>query len=453
MTDTKNLSMIADLGNGLILRRSSPQDADALARFNGMVHADPDEDSADHIGYWVKDLLKGDHPTFHPEDFTIVEDTTTGEIVSSLNLIDQTWAYEGIEFGVGRPELVGTHPDYRRRGLVRKQFEVVHQWSAERGHKVQAITGIPWYYRQFGYEMTLNLGGSRAGYLQHIPKLGEGEEEPYLIRPMEEKDIPFVTRLYNQNMRRYPISCVRDETIWRYELLGRDKRSATVMRIHILETPNGKPAGYVIFQPVIFGTNLQIIAFELSEGRSWYDASLSVLRYAKKIGENYSERDSTEDKKVEMQSFSFELGEEHPVYHVIPNRLPRINKPYSWYLRVPDIPDFLTHISPVLEERLERSYLVGFSGVLKFDFYTDGAIMTFENGKIKSVEPWDKPERDDASVHFPDLTFLKVLFGHRSFEEIDLAFTDSYVSWKQEEAGPLVKILFPKKPSRVLELA
>ena len=26
---------------------------------------------------------------------------------------------------------------------------------------VQAITGIPWFYRMFGYEMTLNLGGGR----------------------------------------------------------------------------------------------------------------------------------------------------------------------------------------------------------------------------------------------------------------------------------------------------
>jgi hypothetical protein len=36
-----------------------------------------------------------------------------------MNLISQIWAYEGIPFGVGRPELVGTLPEYRNRGLVR----------------------------------------------------------------------------------------------------------------------------------------------------------------------------------------------------------------------------------------------------------------------------------------------------------------------------------------------
>src|SRR5260370_563284 len=88
----------------------------------------------------------------------LVEDTRNGAIVSSINLINQTWSYEGIPFKVGRPELVGTLPDYRQRGLIRKQFEVLHAWSAERGQKLQAITGIPFYYRQFGYEFAVSMG-------------------------------------------------------------------------------------------------------------------------------------------------------------------------------------------------------------------------------------------------------------------------------------------------------
>src|ERR1044072_3333744 len=113
-----------DLGEGLVLRRSRKADVEALADFNAEVFrqpgaAGPDEESA----AWVRDLLRGDHPTFAEDDFTIVEDTHTGQIVSSLCLISQTWSYGGIPFGVGRPELVGTHPDYRRRGLVRLQMD------------------------------------------------------------------------------------------------------------------------------------------------------------------------------------------------------------------------------------------------------------------------------------------------------------------------------------------
>ena len=35
-----------------------------------------------------------------------------------------------------------------------------------------------------------------------------------------------------------------------------------------------------------------------------------------------------------------------------PINLPRIRKPYAWYLRVPDIAGFLDTITPVLEQRL-----------------------------------------------------------------------------------------------------
>ena len=59
------------------------------------------------------------------------------------------------------PVLVGTHPNYRRRGLVREQFEVLHHLSKERGHLMQAIAGIPYCYGRFGYEMTVYMGEGR----------------------------------------------------------------------------------------------------------------------------------------------------------------------------------------------------------------------------------------------------------------------------------------------------
>ena len=140
-----------DLGDGLALRPAGRDDAEPLARFNGQIHRDDNAaEPAREIEQWTRDLLRGPHPTVAPEDFTIVEEVATGRIVSSLNLISQRWSYGGVPFGVGRIELVGTDPDYRRRGLVRLQFEAIHRRSQARGELVQAITGIPWYYRQFG---------------------------------------------------------------------------------------------------------------------------------------------------------------------------------------------------------------------------------------------------------------------------------------------------------------
>jgi len=62
---TKQQSMLRDIGNGLIMRRSMPTDADALAEFNARLHSDDAADAA-CLSAWTHDLLSGDHPTFSP---------------------------------------------------------------------------------------------------------------------------------------------------------------------------------------------------------------------------------------------------------------------------------------------------------------------------------------------------------------------------------------------------
>lgn len=151
-----------DLGDGLVLRWAIPEDAEELAVFNVAMHSDNPEEPDEFLKPWTRDLMSGEHPTTKADDVTVVIDTKKSDkIISSACLISQTWVYEDIPFAVGRPELIATHPDYRRRGLIREQMGVIHAKSASRGELVTAITGIPWYYRQFGYEMGLNLGGSR----------------------------------------------------------------------------------------------------------------------------------------------------------------------------------------------------------------------------------------------------------------------------------------------------
>ncbi len=443
-------TIIRELEGGLVLRSSSDQDKDALVDFNGRIHADPGEEFSEHVASDVKALLSGQHPTLNPGDFTIVEDPKTGEIVSSMCLIDQTWAYEGIEFGVGRPELVGTHPDYRRRGLVREQFEVVHQWSAARGQKLQAITGIPWYYRQFGYEMGLNLGGSRRGYLANIPKLEEGEEEPYRFRPVQDDDIPFVARLYRRAQARQMVSCVRDETIWQYELSYRRNLPESHFDMQIFETPDGQPAGYVLYRPDISGNTISVSGVELVEGLPWFGAAHAVLRQLENIGKGLAEEKSSPEKPVEMKGFALNLGEDHPIYHVIPQRVPLQYDPYAFYVRVPDLPGFLILLKPVLEERLGQSYMAGYSGELKLNFFTDGILLNFEGGRLLDVQPWEKPDFESASANFPNLTFLQLVFGYRDVQQLEDSYADLY--YRKEEAKILLKSLFPRKPSHVLEL-
>ena len=288
---TQTKKIIRDLGDGLILRRSSSADVDALADLCGRIHSNEGFDKPDvYIAAWTRDLLTRPHPTFNPDDFTVVEEISTGRIVSTLNWISQTWSYEGIKFGVGRPELVGTLPEFRNRGLVRVQFDEVHQWSVQRGEMVQAITGIPFYYRQFGYEMAIDHDGRRFGYEAHVPKLKEGEQEQYHVRAAQEADLPVIAKTYDEIRKRNMLVCERTPEIFRYELGSQDIENAFAVA-RVIEDKTGGLVGYFKHLAFVNNGNITSNFCELKSGASWLDVTPSVVRYLWQTGQEYAKRD------------------------------------------------------------------------------------------------------------------------------------------------------------------
>jgi hypothetical protein len=444
---TQTKKIIRDLGNGLILRRSSTADADALADFCARIHSDAGPDQPDlYIAAWTRDLLTRPHPTFHPDDFTVVEETATGRIVSTLNWISQTWSYEDIKFGVGRPELVGTLPEFRNRGLVRLQFDEVHQWSAERGEQVQAITGIPFYYRQFGYEMAIDLDGRRLGHTAHVPMLKEGEQEPYHVRVATEADAPTIAEIYNEIRKRYMVVCERTPELFRYDISREDIAGAYVMT-RMIEDRNGNIVGSLKHVSHAANGSLNMFYYELKPRISWLDVTPSVIRYLWKTGQEYAKRDGKT-----FTSFGFALGEQHPAYDAIKDRLTDVRGSYAWYIRVPDLPGFLNHIKPVLERRLADSIAENYSREIKISFYRTGLRLVLEQGRITIIEPW-KPSLhpNEGNIAFPNLTFLQLVFGYRSYEELHYAFPDCWCD--DDEVRVLLTAMFPKKTSNIYPVA
>lgn len=439
---TEPKTILRDLGDGLLLRRSTPEDMEALAEFNRTIHSD-DEQDGQCLAAWTRDLLSAAHPTFHPDDFTVVEESATGRIVSTMNLISQTWSYEGVKFGVGRPELVGTLPEYRNRGLVRIQFEEIHKWSAERGELVQAITGIPFYYRQFGYEMALDLDGRRFGYEAQVPKLKDGEIEHYTIRHAEENDLPFIEEMYAPTKARSMIACERTPDLFRYELTAQENHC---WRSCIISDAAGEPVGFFRHPAYNRHRNMFADRYELKPRVSWLDVTPSVVRYLWAKGQEFAEQHSGE-----FNAFGFLLGAKHPAYEALGDRLSIVRDPYAWYLRVPDLRGFLDRLRPVLEKRLAESIAASHSRKLRISLYRTGLRMVIDHGTIRAIETWKPAPNEEGDAAFPGLTFLQLLFGYRSFEELKYAFADCWCD--SEEARALLDILFPKKLSQVYPIA
>lgn len=438
------------LGDGLILRRSTAADAEKLAEFNSRMHSERGWDSPDdRLHAWTTDLLTRPHPTFGTGDFLLVEEQATGRLVSSLNHISQVWSYCGIPFKVGRPELVGTIPEYRHRRLIQAQFEEIHRWSLERGEQVQGITGIPHYYKRFDYEMGLELSGGRVTYAPIVPGLKAEETEPYQVRPATEEDIPFLSLVYNYACARQQISTVFNNALWQYELSGRSERNIIRREVHIIQTASGDPVGYLAHPWFNWGSGLALLEYELKPGISWLAVTPSVARYALSKSREFALRDN--ENPEQKSSIAFWHGSAHPVYEVWKGMLPQIRPTYAWYVRVPDLPGFLSHIAPVLEERIAQSHIPGYNGTLRINLYRTGVKLTFAQGRLTESVAYKPQPNDMGELGMPDLTVLQLVFGYRSLDELKSAYADCY--WSSSETYYLVNTLFPKMPSSITGVA
>ncbi len=444
MTDLDDLPR--DLGDGLRLRRATKADQAALAEFNRTMHEENDLPD-DAVGYWTADLFKGNHPTTSPDDFTLVVDQNqAGKIVSSVGLISQTWAYDGIPFAVGRPELVATDPAYRRKGLVRLQMDLAHARSADRHELVQFITGIPWYYRQFGYDMALNMAGARRLSIYKIGKLPEGQTEAYRMRPATEADLPLLAQLYAIHCSVGLVTRVRSEAEWRYELNQQDEKSIYYHRFSIIETLEGEAIGYLETSLFAGPGAMAVREMAVLPGHSMRAVCEFLIRALKTYIEELNR-----ERKEPLASISFAMGATpHPCYTALDNQLDKPIPPYAAYIRVADLPGFLRQIAPALERRLIGSVVENHSGTLRLNFYRKHLTLVFERGKLSEIGTFQPKNLEDGDALFPDLTFLQLVFGYRSLADLSYARADC--SARNDTSRILLDTLFPQRPSNVAML-
>ncbi|GCE50215.1 acetyltransferase (GNAT) family protein [Thermosporothrix hazakensis] len=436
-----------DLGDGLVLRWSTADDIERIATLHSLVHRDAvDAPPNEEYIRQIRRMMSDDFPLMGPRDFGVVEDTSKAgnPIIATTAVWRHTWAYEGIPFHVGRPEMVATDPAYRNRGLIRALFELFHARSEAQGDLVQAITGISYFYRQFGYEYALELDDRRMMPIALIPEV----RGALTLREATVDDIPLLEELYRRRQASGILSELPTRAMWLYDIetWKRHPELRHFLACYMLVNAAGETVGALITDAYRRGKALYVWLLELIEGTNMQAILPSLLQALRAYGAGIEPALPDGEPFLEI---CFALGTTHPVFEFadITLRQP-VEAPYAWYLRVKDLPGFLLHIAPALEQRLAASSLAGYSGDIKVNFYRGGLRMHLERGRLKVVEDWRKPvygESEDAS--FPPLLFLQVLFGYRSVDFLRQVFPDV---WASVEAAPLLKVLFPTRPSFML---
>lgn len=433
-----------DLPQGLQLRSlddGTPQDRERLPIFYKEVFTEAGDEDGERLDIVIDDLMNK-HPDMSDADiFYVVDGARDDTIVSALTVIPQVWRYDGIDIPVGRVEFVATQKEYRRRGLIRALMNTAHERSASLGHLLQAITGIEYYYRLFGYAMAVNLGYGAMVPFAASPALKRDDQPEFTLRPASVVDIPDIMACDDFIAQQTLLSALRDARMWRYEILERSAGSLANADVQMIVNSDDENVGYVMLAPL--NKERPVLGcwrFVVGEKASYLAVYADVLRALKAYVQD-------RDGSAHMLSLPSSLHEtlETLVLHSFGGRVQPF--PYAWYLRVADRVRFMQRIAPVPEQRLWHSGAHRYSGTLKIGFYDFTTLeLIFEDGRLTTVQQGTTDEVESLDARFPYHMWLNLVFGHRTLAELRHIMPDVYAN---RTGAVLLDILFPKKRSSV----
>lgn len=387
------------LTEDLVLRPATPGDVGGIVALN-VAHNGPDTELV------LRRLL------VDPSVFTVVE--LGGRVVSTLCLLRDAWRMRGVEIPLGRPEFVVTDPAFRGRGLVRAQMELVHRWSAERGDLAQLITGIPYFYRQFGYEYATMPD---VGF--GLPPGSVSAPPGWTIRRAGPDDAEALCALAEAAQASFELVGPRDAEQWRRSL-------DTLMDWYmprVAVSPGGTIEGYGFSRPAR-GEDAPPALVGLA--CSGDDALLALC--AEALG-------------------SAGLDVWTPPGTLVSRVLGPIGsrRSTSWgpVVRVPDPVGLLGRLTPVLEERLRGSAFASASGELYLSFHRSGVHVAYEDGRITSVRPAGRAEAnpvEEGGAGVPPDLVATLIFGAYGASGLEERYRD--VDLGSQRA--LMDVLFPE---------
>ncbi len=369
-------------------------------------------------------ILLRNYPGGSYENFWLIEEATTGQIVATTCLIPWEMGFEGVPLRAAQMEQVLSHPDYRRQGLIKILVRRFMQAVQEGGYDLSFIWGIPYYYRQYGYAYAIEGNCYESLPSSRIPDAQPPNGSAYSFRNATAADCQLLTDLYRQAMQPYALTLTRTPEHWRYLLEQARFPVELVINAH-----NGEACGY-------FGAcaHPDIPGFSVVESATLdAQAALPILQHLKLR--------TTGDIQVfwpnesALARMARSLGSHATLVG-------------QWLFHFHDLPKFLMKLAPVFEK---RAFEAGFSGLtqeLTLNLFRQAYRLSFLAGRLVSVEPLGFVDSsmgaDGGELCIPPEAFVRLLLAHRTLDELMDAWPDIIV---KPQLLNLIEALFPSKPS------
>jgi GNAT superfamily N-acetyltransferase len=363
------------------------------------------------------------HPNMTLKNIYFVRDK--GRMVSTLNLIPVTWSIGGIKLKVAEMGYVGTLPEYRGKGLIRKLVEEYHEDVEAQGYDLAVIEGIPYFYRQFGYEYAVPLLEETRLRFDQIPDY----KSTIQVRRFIDEDVPAAIGLLEEAQEKYFVHSVRDEAIWKTQHRTSIASDPEPFQAFAVEE-RGRLIAYFRMREV--AKEKELLFTEISEVDQV--AAQAVLGFLKEYGLGHG-----------LETLSVNVSYEEPFTEQVValggmKRFPA----YAWQLRVTDYAKMFGKMKPLLEYRLAHSMYCRLTETLGFNFRSFTIEVVCKDGRIVNIHRMEGGPRSPIGLN--PTVFVQLLTGYRSREALETAFPDMRIAVSHRR---LIDVLFPKLPSYI----
>ena len=409
---TRTESRRTDIGDGLVVRSvETIEDVERLAVFNGKIHS-PEETEA------TRRLILS-HPSTRPGHWLFVEDVAADRIVSTLCLIPWRFQCGNVELKSGEMGFVGTDPEYRKRGLIRRLVERHEELLREGEYDLTHIQGISGFYDQFGYSYAVPL----IPDLRISPEIATAaatDARPLACRPALVDDVRTLTELRREAVAPVALTSCRSEEEWLYLIEGPSIGEGETW----LVSDGSVPVGYFRIHKSGFGDGL--IVSEVALPGAWAVGALlgRLAEIAAEWKRPYIKLEM--DPECDLAILARDLGG-----HTLGN--------YAWQIRLVALGSFMKKLGPVLEQRLAESMFAGLTEHVVVATYRETVRLVFEEGRLVAVDDPDPQEK--RAAHIPPATLVPLVLGYRSLDELDATH---HGFGTPGSSRTLLRTLFPK---------
>jgi len=349
------------LGDGLVLREvAGPDDVERVAAFDARIHGAGTEPT---WRAWMRD-----HPSASAAHWLFIEDHATGAVVASLCLLPWRLSFAGVELRAAEMGVVGTLEAYRGRGLQRVLAARFDELLRAEGYLLSHIQGIPYFYRQFGYEYAAPL---EAWWRLELHTLeAAAPATGFTCRPATVGDIPVLSAFYDEAARSLDVSAVRDAATWDY-VLGPAMATETAAETWLVVDAAATPAGY--FRVAQHGFGAGLIVSEAS--RLGADAALAAVAT---IGDLAQHR--------RKPFVRLNLPARASLVTIARGLGAHDGTTYAWQVRLPEPVALLRALAPAVERRVLSSIYAGLTCDVVIDLYRLALTLRFRAGRLEAVE-------------------------------------------------------------------